>query len=115
MMSSGLKHISASIPGAVAALEEPLNLERQCADLDTHNPNALWHWTCRIRAMRRFPGADEALRYFLHEVASRRSDRQAKTKAYTNRIDRPGAWLNTQTLKWLERRKLAAANQGKNQ
>lgn len=108
-MTGGLKHIAASIPAAVAALHQPPDLEHQCARLDTKNGNALDHWTYRIRAMRRYPGADEALRYFLHEIESRRSDRQAKTKSYTNRIDKPGAWLNTQTLKWLERRKLAAA------
>jgi len=110
-MSRGLKHVSAGIPDAVAALEAPTDLEHQCAALDTKNGNALDHWIYRIRAMRRFPGADEALRFFLHEVDCRRSDRQAKTRAYTNQITKPGAWLNAQTLKWIERRKLAAANE----
>jgi len=109
-MSGGLKHVRASIPGAVAALKAPLDLEHQCAALDTKNGNALDHWIYRIRAMRRFPGADEALRYFLHEVECRRSDRQTKTHAYTNQIAKPGAWLNAQTLKWLEKRKLAATH-----
>jgi len=112
-MTSGLKHVSAAIPAAIAAIEAPTDLEHQCAALDTKNGDALWHWIYRIRAMRRFPGADEALRYFLHEVECRRTDRQSKTRAYTNRIANPGAWMNTQTLKWLERRKLAAAKQGR--
>lgn len=112
-MTTGPLHIATAIPAAIAALTAPPSLEQQCANLDTSNPHALKHWTLRIRAMRRFPGADEALRCLLFEVASRRTDRQAKSKGYTNPVTKPAAWLNHQTLVWLNKRKLSAAETAK--
>ena len=110
-MSTQPMHISATIPAALAALESPKSLEQLCADVDRTNPNALEHWTGRLYWMRRYPGADEAIRCFLYEVASRPSDLQARSKSYTNQIARPGAWLNTQTRKWIERRAAAVEPQ----
>jgi len=106
-MTASLTHVSASIPAAVRALRAPPSLEQQCADVDHTNPHALEHWTHRVRAMRRFPGADEALRYLLFEIASRRTDVQAHAKSFNDAIRHPGAWLNRQSLTWLARRKCA--------
>jgi hypothetical protein len=113
-MSSQPLHISAAIPAAIAALTRQRSLASECAELDSKNPNAIEHWNMRVNQILRYRGGEEALRYLLFEVASRRSDRQATSKSYTNAIARPAAWLNSQTLKWLTAARTRAARKENN-
>jgi hypothetical protein len=110
-MTTSPLHISFALTAAIAALTQPKTLAEQCAALDTKNPHALEQWTSRVDFIARFPGGTEALRCYLFEITSRRSDLQAKSKSYTNAITRPGAWLNAQTLKWLAAAKIRAAKE----
>ena len=110
-MTTQPTHVGASIRAAVDALTQPPTLAQQCAALDPQNPHAIEHWDMRVRQILRYRGGQEALRCLLYEVASRRSDLQARSKGCSNAIARPAAWLNAQSLKWLNAARARAANE----
>ena len=110
-MSTQPTHISAALPAAIDALMHPRSLAQDCAAVDAGNPHAIEHWDMRVHQMLRYRGGQEALRCLLYEIASRRSDLQARSKGCTNAIARPAAWLNAQSLKWLNAARTRAAEE----
>jgi len=101
-MSSSPEHISHALPAAVAALQDTDDLARQAAALDPTNPSALHDWSMRLRQMSRYPEGVQEFRNLLQEIRRRRNTKAARLAGHTDRIYRPAAWLNAQTIKWIQ-------------